>query len=115
MENVIVYQTEMQNGTEMEEFFFNLGFMPFFIEKRLDILLINHKDSYQKIFWEVKCLSDISLLETIQKLYPKAETILIAANEINPILAILRKYKGTIINDITQLYKNGLIGDFKKT
>jgi hypothetical protein len=89
----------------MREYFHHLGWEPYFISKKEDLLSYSDKKGFKKIFIELKSLSDILLLDTLHKLNPNKDIVLIVQPELSRIISILSEHKYKTIEGFLQLEK----------
>lgn len=100
MENVIVYQSQLLETSELAEHFHNLGYEPLLVDKRSALLTACGSESYKKVFIEVSNFSDIMLINSIRQVNNDANIVLIVKPGLKDIIGVLQDNNYQIINSI---------------
>jgi hypothetical protein len=101
MENVIIYQTYWENCSELHEYLQNLGYQAKWVHSKQDLVQMQHRSRYSKLFVEISSLSDILLVSSLRHLYPNSEITLITSPNLSEIIKILQENELKTTNEIT--------------
>ena len=100
MENVIVYQSQLSESSELTEYFHNLGYEPLLTDKRSSLISAYKRGIFSKVYLEISNFSDILLIGSIKEIDSDANIVLIVKPGLNDIIGVLQDSNYKIINDI---------------
>lgn len=102
MEQVIVYQNHYPDTREIKEYMAHLGYAPVIVSKIDDLLRIPNGEIYSKVYVEIKGLSDIFLIASVQSNFSNAEIILIVEPHLHKIINILTNVSYNTIHNLIE-------------
>jgi len=103
MENAIVYQSQAGAETEIREYFLSRGLRVSVLHSRSELICIEDKGTFSRVFLEVRNLSDIPLMSMVRELFSAAEIVLIASEPLKHILEIIKQNNYQIIEEIANI------------
>ncbi len=107
MENVIVYQSQLNESKELTEYFHHLGYEPLLTDKPLTLLTAYSRGIFSKVYLELCSFSDILLIDSIKAINSKVNIVLIVKPGLKDIIDILQNNSYQIINSIMSVPSTG--------
>ena len=105
MEQVIVYQSHYPVAKEIKEYMAHLGYTTVIVSNIDDLLRVSNGEIYSKVYLEIKGLSDILLIASVQSNFINAEIILIVEPHLHEIINILTNVSYNTIHNLIQSNK----------
>jgi len=105
MTECIAYLSDSRGDAEICEWFRHQGCEPRIVHDRDNFVQMLGHRHYARVVFELRRLSDVPVLQTLQTYYTRKELVLIVNPELKAIIDVLRHGTFPIVEDFTELFR----------